>query len=166
MNRLIRLVGLDGRRSNSGSPEPEERREGYDFSLAKEGGEDTQVQVAQEAKGVAQDAQQMSAADYDPNVDRRLEEARRVWNAKMQDAAMDVDTIPNAVNSKVEAEAVHEIEVEEADEEVEDDIDDMFAVDSAPKKKVKKSSKLVRTRFACLFRIIIPSTRNLLLRHW
>lgn len=95
----------------SASPTPTSE----EFSLAKDGEqEDAQVKVqAQNAS-----AEQVSAADYDPNLDRRHEEERRARGTK--DEPM--------------------LDVEEIEEIEEDDVDDMFAVTTdAPKvKKVKK----------------------------
>lgn len=67
----------------------------------------------------------MSAADYDPNQDRREDEGKRIY---------DIDNHADSV----------EMIVEEEDEE--EDLDDMFAV-AATEKKVKKIRHvLVRER--------------------
>lgn len=63
---------------------------------------------------------QISAADYDPSLDRREDEQRRV----LKDEPMDVETI------------------EEEEEEEEDDVDDMFAAATTEKKR-KKVKKVV-----------------------
>ncbi|KAL0947806.1 hypothetical protein HGRIS_013879 [Hohenbuehelia grisea] len=96
------------RESMSASPTPE------DFSLAKnDQEEDAQTKVLAENQG----AEQISAADYDPSLDRREDEQRRVHG---------VETIG---------------EDEEEEEEIEEeDLDDMFAV-AASDKKVKKVKK-------------------------
>jgi len=125
-------INQEGIRSPSGSPEPD-----HVFSLVKEEGEEAEMQlkgdIEMNGSKEVNDQQQVSAADYDPNVDRQQEEARRVWAAAKQDAmAMDDQHSPRG----------HESEEEEV-EEVEEDIDDMFAVDSVPKKKkVKKIGKV------------------------
>lgn len=69
----------------------------------------------------------MSAADYDPNQDRREDEGKRIHD--IDDHTDDVEMI-----------------VEEEDDE--EDLDDMFAVAATEKKKVKKIRRvLVRERF-------------------
>jgi len=62
---------------------------------------------------------QISAADYDPSLDRREDEQRRV----LKDEPMNIETI-------------------EEEEEEEDDVDDMFAVASTVKKR-KRVKKVV-----------------------
>jgi len=85
------------------------------FTLAKDGEEeDAQVKVQAENSG----AEQVSAADYDPSLDRREDEQKRV------------------------REPIPEVDVIEEEEE-EDDVDDMFAVAIGDKKKVKKVKKVV-----------------------
>jgi hypothetical protein len=85
------------------------------FALTKEGDEeDAQVKVQAENAG----AEQVSAADYDPSLDRREDEQKRV------------------------REPMPEVEVIEEEEE-EDDVDDMFAVATGEKKKVKKVKTVV-----------------------
>lgn len=64
---------------------------------------------------------QISAADYDPSLDRREDEQRRV----LKDEPMNIETIE-----------------EEEDEEEEDDVDDMFAA-AITEKKRKKVKKVV-----------------------
>lgn len=96
----------------SASPAPQ------DFTLAKDG----------EGEGVTNaentGAEQISAADYDPSLDRREDEQRRIREPAPVAEAMDVD---------------EEEEVEEVEEE---DVDDMFAV-ATTTKKVKKVKKTV-----------------------
>jgi len=71
---------------------------------------------------------QISAADYDPSLDRREDEHRRV----LKDEPMAVDPI-----------IVEEIEEIEYVEEEEDDVDDMFAVATREKpKKVKRVAQV------------------------
>jgi serine/threonine-protein kinase PRP4 len=93
------------------------------FELAKDNEqEDAQVKVqAQNDNG-----HQISAADYDPSLDRREDEQRRVY----KDEPMDVETIE--------------------EEEDEEDVDDMFAVASTVKKKVKVKKVAVSTHICRL----------------
>jgi serine/threonine-protein kinase PRP4 len=87
------------------------------FNLVKDNDEeDAQVKVQ------AQDSnsEQISAADYDPSLDRREDERRRVL----------------AVNDKL----MPEVETVEEEEEEEEDVDDMFA---AEKRKVRKIKKII-----------------------
>lgn len=88
-----------------------------DFALAK----DSELEDgAAKFQAENTDAEQISAADYDPSLDRREDEQRRI-----RDPALDVQTI--------------EEEVEELEEE--DDVDDMFAVATNDTKKAKKVKK-------------------------
>ena len=88
------------------------------FSLAKE--EDEQANGQVEAGG-----EQISAADYDPSLDRREDEQKRFnLNGEIRD--LDVEMI-------------------EVDEEEDDDVDDMFALLPSEKKK-KKVKKAVVSR--------------------
>lgn len=85
-----------------------------DFALAKDDEqEDVQATIQAENTG----GEQVSAADYDPSLDRREDEQRRV-----RDPVPAIETI--------------EEEVEE-----EDDVDDMFAVATSDVKKVRKVKK-------------------------
>ncbi|KAH7911111.1 kinase-like domain-containing protein [Hygrophoropsis aurantiaca] len=98
------------RRSLSASPTP-----GM-FELAKDDEEET---VRAKARAQDETSEQISAADYDPSLDRREDEKRRV----LKDEPMEVD-------------------VEIVEEEEEEDVDDMFAVaTSERKKKLKKVAK-------------------------
>lgn len=99
-------VPLDNRDSSSVSPTPR------DFALAKDGEQEGESRT-ENASG-----EQISAADYDPSLDRREDEYKRFG-----------DKIPNA--------ATVEEEVEE-----EEDVEDMFAVASSDK-KVKKVKKII-----------------------
>lgn len=67
--------------------------------------------------------EQVSAADYDPCLDRREDEHKRVWGTKEE--PQDVEMI------------------EEEEEEDEEDVDDMFAVATTEKKKVKKVKRVI-----------------------
>jgi serine/threonine-protein kinase PRP4 len=90
-----------------------------EFSLAKGGEEeDAQVKVQAENSG----AEQVSAADYDPSLDRREDEQKRVRDPAPQ--------------------------VEVVEEEEEDDVDDMFAAATGDKKKIKKIKTVVSV-FKC-----------------
>lgn len=107
---------------------------GDTFSLAKDGPE-----AISDSK-VDADGEQISAADYDPNQDRREDEERRVRdiiakNGLHKDNAMDV---------------VEEI-VEDVEEEEDVDVDDMFAIATTKtKKKTVKVTKTVRSRRSLL----------------
>ncbi|KAI0713748.1 kinase-like protein [Earliella scabrosa] len=90
------------------------------FSLAK-GDDEEQVQAkAQEQNGAGE---QISAADYDPSLDRREDEHKRVWGAKEEPV---------------------DVEMVEEEEEEEEDVDDMFAIATTEKKKVKKVKRVVK----------------------
>lgn len=68
--------------------------------------------------------EQVSAADYDPSLDRREDEHKRVWGGAKEEPK--------------------DVEMIEEEEEVEDDddVDDMFAV-ATSEKKVKKVKRIV-----------------------
>ncbi|KAG5637187.1 hypothetical protein H0H81_005444 [Sphagnurus paluster] len=103
--------GSIGKRdSMSASPTP------ADFELAKDAEKDENKFQA-DATGL----EQISAADYDPSLDRREDEQRRVR-----------EPAP---------------EIEEIEEEEEEDVDDMFAV-AMSEKKVKKVKKTVKKPLA------------------
>jgi len=101
------MYPLVGRESISASPEPNE------FTLAKDGDEQAQDTTQIQSEG----GEQVFAADYDPNQDRREDEGKRIHDH--DDHTGDVEMI-----------------VEEEDDE--EDLDDMFAVAVTEKKKVKK----------------------------
>lgn len=106
------MLYLGKRESASASPTPE------DFALAKGNEEeDAQVKVQAENSG----AEQVSAADYDPSLDRREDEQRRV----------------RVVKDEHITDVIDEEEVLE-----EDDVDDMFAMVTGDR-KVKKVKKIV-----------------------
>jgi serine/threonine-protein kinase PRP4 len=88
----------------SASPTPR------DFTLAEEGTE-AKLQVGNEG------GEQVSAADYDPSLDRREDEQKRIWN---------LNHVPGTV------------------EEEEEDVDDMFAINTSEKKVKKVKKVLVR----------------------
>ncbi|KAF8734297.1 hypothetical protein AX14_003463 [Amanita brunnescens Koide BX004] len=94
------------RESASASPAPR------DFTLVED---DTQVKLQVGNEG----GEQVSAADYDPSLDRREDEQKRIWNP------------------------AHAPESVEELEEEEEEVDDMFAV-AAPEKQVKKLKRMVQ----------------------
>ncbi|KAH8117641.1 kinase-like domain-containing protein [Phellopilus nigrolimitatus] len=89
------------------------------FDLAKKGAESN---ASQPVDGTGE---QISAADYDPSLDRREDEEKRV----------------RAVVSKDKGH--QDVEIVEIEEEEEEDVDDMFALDTTEKKtkKVRKVAK-------------------------
>ncbi|KAJ9125162.1 hypothetical protein QFC22_000116 [Naganishia vaughanmartiniae] len=96
---------------------------------------------------------QISAADYNPDDDRKLDDQRRkdhdtnVGTEQPQTAASRKD-IADGVGEPKPAVAVEEDEYEEVEEDVDNDDFDMFAVDDAPKKKrkvLRKKSQPVKT---------------------
>jgi serine/threonine-protein kinase PRP4 len=110
-------VTPDRRESQSASPAPDI------FELAKGGEEEGAQAEAQEQAKRDGAREQVSAADYDPSLDRREDEQRRVRGAK-EELNQDVEMIE--------------------EEEYEDDVDDMFAVSVADKKKrLKKVKKVI-----------------------
>ena len=116
IEREAPLAGAVSRDSASASPTP-----GGIFSLAK-GDEEERAQVdTQEDEGAGE---QVSAADYDPSLDRREDEHKRVWGGNAKEEPADVEMI------------------EDEEEVEEDDVDDMFAV-TTTEKKVKKVKRVV-----------------------
>ncbi|KAI0255180.1 kinase-like domain-containing protein [Lactifluus subvellereus] len=114
------------RESQSASPAPDV------FELAKGGEEEGAQAEAQEQAKRDGAREQVSAADYDPSLDRREDEQRRVRGAKEE------------LNQDVEM-------IEEDDEEEEDDVDDMFAVSVVDKKKkVRRVKKVVKPALPAL----------------
>jgi serine/threonine-protein kinase PRP4 len=94
------------------------------FELAKGGEEEGAQAEAQEQAKRDGAPEQISAADYDPSLDRREDEQRRVRGTK------------EVSNQDVEM-------IEEEEEDDDDDLDDMFAVSVADKKKTKKVKKVM-----------------------
>jgi len=90
------------------------------FELEKGGVEEGAQAEAQEQAKLDGAREQISAADYDPSLDRREDEQRRVRGAQ------------EGLNQDIEM----------IEEEEEDDVDDMFAVAVIDKKKVKKVKKV------------------------
>ena len=113
----MRTFILGKRDSMSASPIPDS------FSLAKDGdAQDVQVNV-QTQDG---NQEQISAADYDPSLDRHEHERNLAMG-----------------NGNRPEDDVEIVEEEEFEEEEDDDMDDMFAVDKPEKKKVRKVKKVV-----------------------
>ena len=114
----------------SASPEPNE------FTLAKDG--DEQVQDTTQAQN--EGGEHVSAADYDPNQDRREDEGKRIH---------DNDRTGDEVEMVIEEE---------------EDLDDMFAVATTEKKRVKKIKRvLVCERPGSIILLLIdclPETRR------
>ncbi|PBK70078.1 kinase-like protein [Armillaria solidipes] len=96
---------------------------GNDFELAKDDEAESSQRKTQAENSTLDGAVQVSAGDYDPSLDRREDEQRRVFGPTQNESE------------------VMEMEMEE--EEEEEDVDDMFAVATAEKKpkKVKKVKK-------------------------
>jgi serine/threonine-protein kinase PRP4 len=90
------------------------------FELAKGGEEEGAQAEAQEQAKRDGAREQISAADYDPSLDRREDEQRRVRGTK-EVSNQDVEMI----------------------EEEEEDVDDMFAVSVADRKKTKRVKKVM-----------------------
>ncbi|KAF9528269.1 kinase-like domain-containing protein [Crepidotus variabilis] len=107
---LVSFTPIGRQNSASVSPTPQ------DFALAKD--EDNRTSQVEQIGTL-----QVSAADYDPSLDRREDEERR-FGVDVGDAKI----------------SENPTEIEEASEEDEEDVDDMFAIASSEKraKKVKK----------------------------
>jgi serine/threonine-protein kinase PRP4 len=119
------LDGLTSKQlSMSASPTPSPE----DFEVAKDGEQET-VQVKVQAENASAD--QVSAADYDPSLDRRQEEQRRARVSKDEPT----------------------VDVEEIIEE-EEDVDDMFAV-STDAPKTKKVRKIIKPAAPALITTIL-----------
>lgn len=128
MNAQLLITSQGPRASRSPSPAAE-------FTLAKDDEDTSQSQVPRTQ------GNQVSAADYDPSLDRREDEHKRV----------------NAPNEVVVVE-----EEEEEEEEEDDDLDDMFAdVDAKPKKTKVKKKKVQVCLHLDLQIALIFDTRNL-----
>ena len=114
------------------------------FELAKGGEEEGAQAEAQEQAERDGAWEQISAADYDPSLDRREDEQRRVRGTKEE------------LNQDVEM-------IEEEDDD-DDDVDDMFAVSVADRKRTKKVKKVNVSRcvdpFICNHVNLCGSLRN------
>lgn len=115
------------------------------FELAKAGGklDNASEILPAEIKADTLDGEaQISAADYNPDDDRKLDDERR----KVHDIQGHLRPpeqgvfVEGGVAQTMPAE-VNEDEYEEVEEDAEDDDFDMFAVDDAPKKKRKVLKK-------------------------
>jgi serine/threonine-protein kinase PRP4 len=102
------------------SPPPESEQD-QNFEIAKDATQETSHRENQQENVNMDGEDQMNAADYDPSLDRREDEHKRIK----------VDEIADEDEEEVE------------EEEEEDDIDDMFAIGTSdkPKKTVKKKVK-------------------------
>jgi serine/threonine-protein kinase PRP4 len=124
---LIKLFSsLEVRMSASASPAPD----GDAFALSKLE-EEGDVERAAQNENAASGAQEQSAADYDPSMDRREDESRRVRGE-----------IPaNAPN--INGDIVMVDDEGDMEEEEEEDVDDMFALATDEKQKKKRKVKQV-----------------------
>lgn len=103
------------------------------FSLTKEGAEEeSAVEARTSAPG---EGEQVSAADYDPSLDRREDEQRRV----------------RGIGAKMESHEDTMDVVEEVTEEEEEDVDDMFAIITS-KPRTKKKVRVATVCHATFFR--------------
>jgi serine/threonine-protein kinase PRP4 len=126
----LKLATLDRRESQSASPASDM------FELAKGGEEEGAQAEAQEQAKRDGAREQISAADYDPSLDRREDEQRRVRGTK-----------------EVSNQDVEMIEEEEgAEEEGDDDVDDMFAVAVAD----KKTKKVKKVKVSLIVLVLLP----------
>lgn len=101
----------------------------FDIAKDEEQQSDGNTQVADGTN------EQINAADYDPSLDRREDEEKRV----------------RAVFEKDENH--QDVEMVEVEEEEEDDVDDMFALDTSEKKPKKVKKVAVCLFFPLLFSI-------------
>lgn len=127
-DRSLVLDGDGKRESLTASPTP------AIFSLAKEE-EEARKESSQDGTH-----DQMLAADYDPSLDRREDEQRRVLGVKEEPA-----------------EAVQVVEEEEEEEE---DVDDMFAIATTDKKKVKKIKRVIKPTAPALITTTLDSAAD------
>ncbi|KAL5528939.1 hypothetical protein ACEPAG_4913 [Sanghuangporus baumii] len=111
------------------------------FSLAKANEQsDATEQPADEA------GEQVLAADYDPSIDRREDEEKRIRAVAAKDVVhQDVDML--------------EVEEEEEGEE-EDDVDDMFSLDVVEKKKSKTVKKVMKPAAPALITTTLDSASD------
>lgn len=127
---MLKLATLDRRESQSASPASDM------FELAKGGEEEGAQAEAQEQAKRDGAREQISAADYDPSLDRREDEQRRVRGTK-----------------EVSNQDVEMIEEEEGvEEEGDDDVDDMFAVAVAD----KKTKKVKKVKVSLIVLVLLP----------
>ena len=99
----------------------------------------------------------ISAADYNPDEDRREDDARQLRHRG------EVGAAGQAGATAVAAQEVLEGGGEEEDEEEEDDEDDMFAIDAKPK-KVKSGKKKASGMVVCRL-CTVTGRANLILGH-
>ncbi|KIJ12576.1 hypothetical protein PAXINDRAFT_82735 [Paxillus involutus ATCC 200175] len=131
---LIGCSVQDKRDSASPAPEP-----GV-FELAKDKDEGNARTEAQAQDGTGE---QISAADYDPSLDRREDAHKRVYKAERN--AVDLDDTE---------------EVVEEEEEEEEDVDDMFAISTPEKKKKVKKVKKVKPAAPALITTTLDSASD------
>jgi len=140
------IIGENGVGSTSRdqSVDPSNRRESQSaspasdmFELAKGGEEEGAQAEAQEQAKRDGAREQISAADYDPSLDRREDEQRRVRGGAKEVLNQDVEMI-------------EEEEGEGDDDDDDDDVDDMFSVSVADKKKTKKVKKVMKPMLPAL----------------
>ncbi|KAI0074693.1 kinase-like protein [Panus rudis PR-1116 ss-1] len=129
----LKDVSASKRETPTGTPAP------APFSLVKEGDEEEAQAKAQAQTG---NAEQISAADYDPSLDRREDEQKRVQ------AVVDKD------NSAADVEMVEE------EEEEEDEVEDMFAIATTEKKKVKKVKRVAKPAAPALITTTLDSAAD------
>jgi serine/threonine-protein kinase PRP4 len=106
------------------TPEPA----AFDLAKAADAGN---AQSAVSAQAAQAGAAEQSAADYDPSMDRREDEQRRLR-----------DDVPMAVDAE-------DVEVEEVTDDEDDDVDDMFALLEEKPKKTRKRVGAVRPPGGC-----------------
>lgn len=99
---------------------------------------------------------QISAADYNPDDDRKLDDQRRKNHDTKVDAVQPRTTatqkeIAAGVEEPKPSAVADDDEYEEVEEDVEDDDFDMFAVEDAPKKKRKVLRKKTVSRYAAAY---------------
>lgn len=115
------------------------------FELEKAGGkvdDDLEILPAEIKADVLDGEAQISAADYNPDDDRKLDDERRKVHDTQVHAGPPEQGLPVG-NDAIKANSAEEDEdeYEEVEEDEEDDDFDMFAVDDAPKKKRKVLKK-------------------------
>jgi serine/threonine-protein kinase PRP4 len=132
------------------------------FELAKAGGKgdsDLEILPAEIKADTLDGEAQISAADYNPDDDRKLDDERRKVHDPQSHAVPTKQGVANGGEAtKAEPVEVDEDEYEEVEEDVEDDDFDMFAVDDAPKKKRKVLKKKNVSVMLLLQHIVIVLT--------
>ncbi|KAL0566411.1 U4/U6 small nuclear ribonucleoprotein prp4 [Marasmius crinis-equi] len=130
--------GTNGVVSKRGSLSPSPSV-GQDFALAKDD-EDKSSEMKMQVEEHTNI--QVSAADYDPSLDRREDEHKRI-------------------KAPAKAEPEDDVEEIEVEEEEEDDVDDMFAVATSQKpKKTRKVKKMVKPSAPALITTTLDSAAD------